>query len=326
VEGGYLFRNVEYTRHHKKYDQGMGMKNRVKHGLVLFIWRLINKFEERRAKKAILPAGVIIKSDVPYHNDGSIRQVLDVYYPETVTGLMPVIIYIHGGGFVAGDKLYVREYCATLADKGYTVVNINYGLAPAYKNPVQIQDVLTAMAWVKENVHSFYGDSERVVLAGDSAGAYLAAFAACVSTNPHLAAKLNLYSPLSKNEIKGVLLFSGLFDIATAYTRKFVALKSDIELVLGTSIGDYADLDKYSVIKNMTDQFPPAFISSGEVDGLHPESLELVKALESRQIFHKALLFDKKEKLASHAFQHQLRLHTAQLNLESVAEFLKKLV
>lgn len=301
----------------------MTMTRRINHAFVLFVWKIINKFDLRRAKKAKLPSGILITSDMPYQDNGNSQCMLDVYYPEAITEEIPIIIYIHGGGFVAGDKLYVKEYCLALAQKGYTVVNINYGLAPHYKNPQQIHDVLAAIKWVKENGHKFYGDRHRVVLAGDSAGAYLAAFAACVSTNPDLATKLKLNPTLSENEIKGVLLFSGLFDIATASTRKFVAIKSDMEIFLGTNINNYADLDNYSVITNMTEQFPPAFISSGEVDGLHPESLELIKTLESRQIFHKALLFEKKERRAFHDFQHHLGLHTAKLNLESVAEFLK---
>jgi acetyl esterase/lipase len=150
----------------------------------------------------------------------------------------------------------------------------------------------------------------------------LAAFAACISTNLELSAKLGLNPTLSKNEIKGVLLFSGLFDLATASTRKFTAIKSDVEIFLGTGVDVYAVLDNYSVIKNMTEKFPPAFISSGEADGLHPESLELIKTLESRQILHKALLFKKKERHAFHVFQHHLNLHTAKLNMEKVADFL----
>jgi acetyl esterase/lipase len=122
-----------------------------------------------------------------------------------------------------------------------------------------------------------------------------------------------------------VLLFSGLYDLETVLTRKFVAIRSDIEMFLGTmNIEEYQHVEAYSVLKNMTEAYPPTFISSGEVDGLHPESVELIKVLEKNQIYHDALLYDKKEKKAFHSYHMWLDLYTAQQCMERVGIFLKK--
>lgn len=299
--------------------------NRIRHTLVRLIWRAVNAKDDKMSSKAALPGGVTKISDIPYVDDGPKGHLLDVYYPENNSGLLPVVLYIHGGGFIGGDKLHTRQYCVTLAKEGYVVFNINYRLAPDYKHPAQITDVLSAMSWVNEHCASYHGDRARVVLAGDSAGAYLAAVSACICTNGSMAGALGFKPAFSRQEIKGVLLFSGLYDLETTATRKYAGIKSDIELLLGTSsIKSYENLALYSVTKNITDKFPPAVVSSGEVDGLHPESVELVKVLTENNIYCKALLFDKTQKHAFHVYQKHLHLPTAKQCMESVTDFLKE--
>ncbi|MDW7650563.1 MAG: alpha/beta hydrolase [Bacillota bacterium] len=295
---------------------------RIRHAIVLSVWRLIERLGDHAAQKATLPDGVRICADIPYLDDGIPAHRLDVYSPKAVDGPLPVIIYFHGGGFVAGDKSHMRQYCMALANEGYVVFNINYRLAPVYKNPAQIEDVLAALAWIKVNGDSYQGDTNRIFLAGDSAGAYLAGLAAAVCTNGRLAAKLGLRPPLTEQDIRGVLFFCGLFDLQTASKRKFISLKSDIEMMTGTV--DLRGLDNYSVLKNITANYPPVFISSGKVDGLHPESEQLISALAEKEINYTALLFDRSEKKAFHAFQQHLALHTAKQCMAEALNFLRQ--
>lgn len=296
----------------------------MKHSLVKFIWKRIDKLSDSKAEKTILPKGVEMIGDIPYKEDGTKFHLLDIYRPEANDGKLPVIIYIHGGGFIAGDKLHTRHYGMTLAKEGYMVFNINYRLAPKHQNPAQIKDVLLAMDWIKVNCIDYGGDRNKVVLAGDSAGAYLAALAASVYTNEALAESLKLDQPFTGNEIIGTLLFSGLYDLESGYNRRFPSIKSDIEMLLGTlDIKNYKGLRNFSVTDNVTEKFPPTFISSGEVDGLHQESVELVKALKKNNVYFKALLFDKSEKKAFHCYQQTLDLPTSQQCFQEVIEFLK---
>jgi acetyl esterase/lipase len=284
---------------------------------------VIDAINNMVARKARLPEGVREEIDIAYADEGNDRQRLDVYYPENMTGPFPIIIYIHGGGCVAGDKLHYRQYGMTLAKEGYAVFNINYRLAPKHKNPSQVTDALAAVRWVRENGDQFYGNKEMIVLAGDSAGAYLAAFAACICTNNALAKQLNLVPPAIKNELKGVILFCGLFDLKTAATRKFPAIKSNIEMLLDIDdVNGYKDIDQFSTPKNITEDYPSVFISSGEIDGLHPESMALISQLNKKNIYNKALLFDKSEKMAHHAFHFRLNLPTAKQCLEQVVDFM----
>ena len=296
----------------------------IRYVTVQWIWKIIDNLADKQAKGAVLPQGVTIYSDVAYQQTPLKAHLLDIYHPVKVQQPLPVIIYIHGGGFVAGDKKHMQQYCMTLAQAGYCVCNLNYRLAPQHKHPAAIVDVLAAMAWMKDHCDQYFGDRKKVILAGDSAGAYLAASAASISTNPSLARRLNLESPFAAQEIKGVILFCGLFDLVTAASRRFIAIKTNIELFLGTeNIRNYPDLGLFSVTGNLTEVFPPTFITSGEVDGLYPESKALANALERHGVEHQTLFFAKKERKAFHGYQVHLKLGTAKQCMERVLSFLE---
>ena len=99
----------------------------------------------------------------------------DVYFPEGER-LLPVIFYLHGGGFVVGSiaeyKPLMKDICAK---SGRIVVAVDYRLAPEYPFPTAPEDCLAALHWLKDNIDRFNGDVSRVVVAGDSAGGNLAA-------------------------------------------------------------------------------------------------------------------------------------------------------
>ncbi len=302
----------------------IGMKfSPIRHPMVKAVWKLIDKLNDSSAKRAVLPAGVKVEENISYNFDDRSRQLLDVYRPENIEGELPVIVYIHGGGFVSGDKTHLKQYCMNLAKEGYVVFNINYGLAPEYKYDTQLTDVMDAMAWVRDNGRAYNGNTSQIIAAGDSAGAYLAGLTACIHSNKHLAHRLGLSDNYEEIKLQGLLLFCGLYDLSSGYTRSFPSIKSDIEMLLGTTqINEFEAIDNLSVTKHVTSEFPPVFISSGEVDPLHPETLALVEALNKNKVYNKALLFDKAEKKALHGFQQRLELDISRRCMEEAVNFL----
>lgn len=115
--------------------------------------------------------------NIPYTNVPN-SQLLDVYLPETGEGPFPVVIYIHGGGFIRGSK-DDRSSAVPLngLERGYAVVIINYTLSLDAAFPTQIYEVKTAIRWVKSNGKNYHIDTTRIALMGASAGAHLAALA-----------------------------------------------------------------------------------------------------------------------------------------------------
>lgn len=113
--------------------------------------------------------------NVRYGDPDEPTHVLDVYRPMNQTGLRPVVIYIHGGGFQHMSKDSHWLMGLAYARRGYVVFSINYRLAPAHPFPAGMQDAVRAFDWVAKNAEQWGGDAGRMILAGESAGANFAA-------------------------------------------------------------------------------------------------------------------------------------------------------
>lgn len=117
-----------------------------------------------------------LKSDIPYVKDGHERHVLDIYTPEKKSDKsLPVMFWIHGGGWAAGDKSDVALKPKVLTERGMVFVSTNYRLYPHVTMDELIRDVAKALGWVHKNIAKYGGDPKRIFVGGHSAGAQLAA-------------------------------------------------------------------------------------------------------------------------------------------------------
>ncbi len=117
-----------------------------------------------------------LKADIPYVENAQERQVLDVYTPERGANTrLPVMLWIHGGGWQVGDKKDVALKPKALTEKGYIFVSTNYRLLPSVEMSVLVRDVAKAVGWVSKNIAAHGGDPQRIFIGGHSAGAQLAA-------------------------------------------------------------------------------------------------------------------------------------------------------
>jgi triacylglycerol lipase len=151
-------------------------------------------------------AGVAIQRDIAYGADP--LQTLDVFTPEGAKGL-PVLLFVHGGGFVRGDKhgdFYPDNITLWAAKNGMVGVNIDYRLAPKDPWPAGAKDLAAAIAWTRANAAKFGGDPNRIVLLGHSAGGnHVADYAAHPEVRgPEAAA------------VKGVIMLSPAYATAPA--------------------------------------------------------------------------------------------------------------
>jgi acetyl esterase/lipase len=113
--------------------------------------------------------------DVPYRVPGAPEQKLSAMVPRNRTGLVPAVIFIHGGGWVSGTPDQYGFDMLRLAKLGYASVSVGYRLAPANKFPTPLSDVRCAIRWVRTTAKNFDVDTTRLVVAGTSAGGHLAA-------------------------------------------------------------------------------------------------------------------------------------------------------
>jgi acetyl esterase/lipase len=115
-----------------------------------------------------------IKSNIPYVKNGHERHVLDIYAPANAKNL-PVVFWIHGGGWQGGDKTDVKLKPQMFMDKGFVFVSTNYRLLPDVDMGTLIRDVAKAFGWMHKHIAEYGGDPKRVLVGGHSAGAQLAA-------------------------------------------------------------------------------------------------------------------------------------------------------
>src|SRR5499426_1440115 len=125
---------------------------------------------------ALLPEAQVqgVKRNIPYADPAQERQVLDVYSPKKAKNL-PVVFWIHGGGWQTGDKSSVQVKPKVFVDKGFVFVSTNYRLLPAVDMGTIIRDVAKSIRWVHDHIAEYGGDPKRLFVMGHSAGAQLAA-------------------------------------------------------------------------------------------------------------------------------------------------------
>ncbi len=115
-----------------------------------------------------------VKRNIPYAEPAHERQVLDVYAPHNAKNL-PVVFWIHGGGWQTGDKTSVQGKPQAFTDKGFVFVSTNYRLLPSVDMATIVRDVAKSIRWVHDHIAEYGGDPNRLFVMGHSAGAQLAA-------------------------------------------------------------------------------------------------------------------------------------------------------
>lgn len=142
-------------------------------------------------------------------------QTLDVYFDGDRSSSKPVVVFIHGGAFTSGDKITDGAVLAPMfVDAGCVYVSVNYRLSPAVRFPAHVEDVASAIAWLRSHVRAYGGDPGRLVLVGHSAGAQLAAL---VTLDGRYLRK----HALTPEVVSGVVLVDGgAFDVASSLLHK----------------------------------------------------------------------------------------------------------
>ena len=149
---------------------------------------------------------VKIERDVKY--GGAERNLLDIFMPETASSPRPVLIFVHGGGFVAGNKRtgdspFYDNIALWAAKNGFVGVNTTYRLAPQSPWPAAAEDLAAAIQWVSDNIASRGGDPSRVFLMGHSAGAV---HVATYVSHPE-------FQKVKGGGLAGAILVSGIYDL-----------------------------------------------------------------------------------------------------------------
>jgi len=252
----------------------------------------------------------------------------DVYYP-TARGEapLPVFVNVHGGGYVCGDKKYRGGIARLIASHGWFVVNINYRLSPKYKYPAATEDVITALNFVNTLGAKYNLDLGKIILSGDSAGAYYASHAAAAIYDPALSERLGLPTYTGK-PLRALLTFCAPFNLEQCFTTKTLFdVSTDItNCVFGTSYKGYSyefpERDTTNVLNFVNPGWCETFISAALRDSFCGGQIDaMTEKLKASGVPYKTYLADQKGD--SHCTHLLPFLKGSKPNMDAVIHFLE---
>lgn len=306
---------------------------------VLVIRSVFDKDSSQKltALKAHEPSANISVLQDKQYIQGDKDAMLDVYIPTEKASAerpLPIVVWTHGGAWLSGDKSDAGPYYKLIADKGFIVVALNYTLAPEKTYPAQIHQINAAHAYIKQNAASYYGDSNKIILAGDSAGSQLSSQMAAIITNPAYASQMDITPSLSPSNLAATVLFCGIFKMEglthpNESLSKIVSWGDDITTwaYTGTRNKDSPLIREMSPYYYVDGNFPTTFISGGNNDPLtNNQSVPFAEKLESLGVNVTTLFYESDHSPGlPHEYQFNLDNADGAAALKKMGEFLEKL-
>ena len=280
-------------------------------------------FDKKRDEGQTTPSDIKRFDNIKYGDDPKWPQwqLLDVYRPKDVEGKLPVIVSVHGGGWVYGNKDVYQFYCMKLAQRGFAVVNFSYRLAPEEIFPAAIEDTEKVFNWICNNADQYGLDLNNVFAVGDSAGAHLLSLYASAVSNDEYAKN---YPFIQKKNLtlRGVALNCGKYKLKVPGDDKNITL-----LVKGylPHHGTDEELDMVDGSAHVTKNFPPAFVMTCNGDFLYSQADYMTKALETAGVQYEYHCYGTDEKPLWHVFHCDPKLEEAVVCNDEECAFFKKL-
>ena len=269
--------------------------------MIFKMWNMIREGDVRRKATQTPTAGIEEKDNIPYISDGDRMHMLDVYYPEGTTEKLPVIVDIHGGGWVYGDKELNKYFCLDIASRGFTVVNISYRLVPDATVFGQVQDIFAALHWLGENGKNYPCDMENVFLVGDSAGGHLTALTAAINLSKEYR---TVYGVEKVNfPIRAIGCICAVTNMDMFISSPVPLLRQYGKMMFGQNLKDRRLY--YTSFKNLVTvpDLPPVYMVSSKQDIYGFQSLHLDRVLSADNKEHMFRYWGKiKERALPHVF------------------------
>lgn len=243
--------------------------------------------------------GIYTKHNIAY---GTAKlQKYDIIIPQDASGKLPIVFYIHGGAWCGGDKYGYTMFCKKLAMQNYAVCNINYRLMPKVSVMTCVEDCILATKHFAKHAKNLLKeakikadiDIKNTFFVGDSAGAHLSSLIAGMFATKK--AKTSLV-------VKALGLYYGVYDFEHL-SNDPSPLMNDLEKYwLENEKNPKQVLHDISTTNYVAENYPPCFLTSGEIDKLHFQTEVFVRLLKLNNIQIDYLSFDKSRLDGEHAF------------------------
>ena len=230
---------------------------------------------------------------------------LDIYTSDTLPDNQPVLIWIHGGGYVGGDKSCIKPWAYTMAAKlGIAVVSINYCLAPDQHYPSPLLQIDEALDFLNKNAHSMGLDTTRIFLGGDSAGAQLTSQFAALVCNAELQKQMNFSPKISRDSLLGILLCCGFYNMDTVMNSHFPAMKTFLWAYTNEKkISGFVHKNQMSAIRYINPDYCDVYLTCGNADPFIGQAKEMAEILRAANIPREIYLPKPERKKLGHEYQ-----------------------
>lgn len=262
-----------------------------------------------------------LDTDVSYESRFDLG-VMDVYAKQSDEA-QPLVVYAHGGYYVGDDKEDFTYYCQKLASYGFVVANINYELAPEGRYPTQILQVNEAVSYLLKHASEYGIDTENVFIAGDSAGGHLASQMGLYYTNAEFQAGIGDEPALSAEQLRGVVLLCGYYDIDTLRATGFPLIADSVWMMTGEKHYEGTPAaQSMNTVAFVTGDYPAVFITCGDKDPFITQANEMLDVLDANGIDVTAYLPTTKQTKLWHEYQRDLQLDEGIEATKRLAQFL----
>ena len=249
--------------------------------------------------------------------------LLDLYRPKDAEGKLPVLLNIHGGAWVYGDKKVYAPYCMYLASRGFAVINASYRLAPRHTFPAPLEDIGKMMEWVFHHADEYGLDLSNLFFVGDSAGAHLATAYTAIQLNEAYAKNFPEIKVAKSFIPKGLLLNCGVFDMEAEWKKQGRALTPFLTDLLGEKPTVEA-VKQMSPAQYITSDFPPVHLTTSHGDFLRKHSYRLKEVLEKKGV--EVVFYGEKKKPQGHVFHLNLKNKVGQQCNEDQIQYIRNLI
>ena len=262
--------------------------------------------------------------DIQYGPD-PVENKLDVYRPKNAQGKIPVIVSVHGGGWVYGDKELYQFYGMNLAQRGFAVVNFTYRLAPEVKFPAPLEDTNNVIRWMYENQEEYGLDMDHVFMVGDSAGGHLCGLYSAICTNPEYAVNYTFKVP-NGFVPQAVALNCGAYNPLSEVG--VLGDEQDQEL-MGDFLpekGSEKERALVNVTDHVTEKFPPVYLMTCVGDFCRPQAPLLEAALKKNGVYYEFKTYGTEENPLYHVFHLTIQEPEGQKCNDEECDFFRRIM
>ncbi len=271
------------------------------------------KNDRKRDAGQTTPADISRFDNILYGDDKRLQkwQLLDVYRPKAEVEAdgalkkLPVIISVHGGSWVYGDKEKYQFYCMSLAQHGFAVVNYSYRLAPEAKFPSSMQDTEKVFQFVEDKADLYGFDTSNVFAVGDSAGGHLLSMYESALTNKDFKKNFDFIKDKSFT-LRALALNCGKYNLYDDDPRIKLLVRGYMP-----NGGTKEELDLLNSASHITKDFPPAFIMTSKDDFLKNEADIIKASLDAAGVQNEYHCYTSADKPLWHVFHLNLNLEEA---------------